>query len=68
MESNQNEFVSLYEYLGSPAGSGLGYEVATAAGKAGEPVDVKFVKNPKYEGPVNMFRRGFLDNFFNQEK
>ena len=60
----EEEFVSLFDYLGYPAGSGLGLEVATAAGKAGEPVNIKFVKNPKYEGPVNMFRREFLNEYF----
>jgi hypothetical protein len=29
------EYLSLYDYLGKPAGGDLGKEVATAAGKAG---------------------------------
>lgn len=67
MEENQSEFVSLYEYLGRPAGGDLGKQVAFEASKVGEPVEVKFVKNPKYEGPINMFHRSFLDYYFNKE-
>lgn len=63
---NQDEYVSLFDYLGAPAGEGEGYKVATAAGKAGEPKMTKMVTNRKYSGPVNMFRRAFLDQYFNK--
>jgi hypothetical protein len=62
----EEEYVSLFDYLGSPAGEKLGYEVATAAGKAGEPTKTKMVANAKYKGRVNMFRREFLNEYFNK--
>jgi len=61
----EEEYVSLFDYLGKPAGEKLGYEVASAAGKAGEPTKTKMVANAKYKGPVNMFRRKFLTEYFN---
>ena len=39
----EEEYVSLFDYLGKPAGEKLGYEVASAAGKAGEPTKTKMV-------------------------
>ena len=60
----EEEYVSLFDYLGKPAGEKLGLEVATAAGKAGEPTKRKMVANAKYKGPVNMFRREFLNEYF----
>ena len=63
----EEEYVSLFDYLGSPAGMQLGYDVASAAGKAGEPTKTRMVANSKYKGPVNLFRRSFLDEYFNKE-
>jgi hypothetical protein len=61
----EDEFVSLFNYLGTPAGPGLGYRVAAAAKKVGEPVQVKHIENNNYKGPINMFRREFLNQYFN---
>ena len=62
----EDEYVSLFDYLGSAAGMQLGYDVAAAAGKAGEPTKTRMVANSKYKGPVNLFRRSFLDEYFNK--
>lgn len=61
---NQEEYVSLFNYLGTPAGKNEGYAVATAAHKAKEPIVTKMVTTKKYSGPVNMFRRTFLDEYY----
>ena len=58
------EMKSLYDYLGRPAGSELGQEVATAARKAGVKGEVREVSNPKYRGPVMLWPTAFLDLYF----
>ena len=64
----EEEYLSLFDYLGKPAGEKLGYDVASAAGKAGEPTKRKMVTNAKYKGPVNMFRREFLNEYFENKQ
>lgn len=64
----KEEYLSLFDYLGKPAGEALGLEVATAAGKAGEPTKRKMVTNAKYTGPVNMFRKEFLKEYFENKQ
>jgi len=59
-----DNYLSLFDYLGKAAGEGLGYEVAKEAGKRGERIKTKEVRTSKYNGPVNMFRKEFLDDYF----
>ena len=40
----EEEYVSLFDYLGKPAGEKLGYEVAAAAGKAGNQLKLKWLQ------------------------
>ena len=44
------EYLSLFDYLGKPAGGDLGKEVATAAIKAGIKMQTREISNPKYTG------------------
>lgn len=57
---------SLFDYLGYAAGSKLGWAVAGAAALAGEPKLIRKVKTKTYTGPINVYRRSFLDLYFNK--
>lgn len=61
----EERMYSLYDYMGHAAGQSLGMEVARAAKKLGEPTALRWVKNKKYVGWVVLYRRTFLENFFN---
>lgn len=58
------EFISLYDYLGAPAGGKLGTEVWKAAHSAGEPHRTKHVEMPNYKGKILMYRESFLRQYF----
>jgi hypothetical protein len=60
------EYLSLYDYLGKPAGGDLGKEVATAAGKAGIKLETREISNPKYTGIVYLYPKDFLDFYFRE--
>lgn len=55
---------SLFDYLGRAAGEKLGLEVAAAAKKANEPVLIRNVQTKTYTGPINVYRKAFLDTYF----
>ena len=57
-------FLSLYEYLGKPAGPELGKKVAAAATKACLKLQTRAVSNPNYTGMVFLYPKDFLDGFF----
>ena len=61
---NNMEKISLYDYLGHAAGADLGQQVAYAAAKAGVITETRQVSNPVYKGPVMLYPKSFLDNFF----
>ena len=58
------EMVSLYDYLGRAAGPDLGKQVATAAAKAGVKHEIREVKHAGWNGPIMLYPKSFLDNFF----
>jgi len=58
------EMLSLYDYLGKPAGSELGKQVANAASANKVRIDVKYVSNPKYSGEILMYPKEWLDKYF----
>jgi len=62
------EMLSLYDYLGKPAGSELGKQVASAAMNEKIRIDAKYVTNPKYSGEILMYPKSFLDRFFKVEQ
>ena len=55
----QEEFVSLYDFLGKAAGSKLGKEVYRAAQLASQPTVIKHVDNPAYTGKIVMYKPEF---------
>jgi hypothetical protein len=61
---NKIEYLSLYDYLGKPAGKELGGEVARAAHEVKIPIQERQVSNPKYTGPVHLYPKDFLDFYF----
>ena len=58
------KMISLYDYLGHAAGSDLGKKVAYAAAKAGIKSEIREVSHVGYKGPIMLYPRQFLDNFF----
>ena len=62
------EMVSLYDYLGKPAGSDLGKQVAAAAATDKIKLSVRFVSNPKYTGDILLYPKSWLDKYFKVEQ
>ena len=58
------EMMSLYEYLGKPAGPELGKMVAGVATKAGVRIESHDVSNAKYTGKILKYPKLFLDSYF----
>jgi hypothetical protein len=63
---NKTEYLSLYDFLGKPAGPGLGKEVYEAARTQGIKAQSREVSNPKFEGKVLLYPKDFLDSYFNE--
>ena len=64
----ENEMMSLYDFLGRPAGGELGKPVAEAAAKAKVGFELKEVSNPKYTGKIRMYPKSFLEEYFSPPK
>ena len=58
------KMVSLFDYLGHAAGPELGKQVASAAARVGVKGSMREISNPVYKGPVMLYPKSFLDNFF----
>ena len=56
--------LSLYDYLGYPAGNNLGKEVAEAAANAKVKFEMREMSNPKYTGKVMLYPELFLKEYF----
>ena len=65
---NKIEYLSLYDYLGKPAGKELGGEVARTAHEAKILILEREISNPKYTGPVHLYPKDFLDLYFEEPK
>ena len=59
-------YLSLYDYLGKPAGNDLGKEVAAAAIKANIKIQTREISNPKYTGKVHLYPKDFLEFYFRE--
>jgi len=59
-----SKMLSLYDYLGRPAGKALGYAVAHQAHKINAHVEHRYVENPAYKGNVNLYCEDLLKSFF----
>ena len=56
--------LSLYDYLGKPAGKELGGNVFKAASSQKVPYSIREVTNPKYKGKVMLYPKWFLNEYF----
>jgi len=61
---SQENYISLYDYLGKAAGADLGKQVNEYAQIRNQPHKVRYVDNPTYKGYVNLYTREFLQEFF----
>lgn len=67
-EDPAEKLVSLFEYLGRAAGAELGKQVATAATRAHETMDIRVVNTKTYKGKVMLYREVFLDEYFQKKR
>ena len=67
-EDPAEKLVSLFEYLGRAAGTELGKQVAAAATRAHETMDVRVVNTKTYKGKVMLYREVFLDEYFKKQR
>jgi len=58
------EYLSLYDYLNTPAGMELGLEVKKYADENDIPTKTREISNPKYQGKVILYPKDFLDLYF----
>lgn len=56
--------LSLFDYLGHAAGKELGERVASYAKLRKAKHSIRYVANPKYSGPVMLYDKEFLDEYF----
>lgn len=59
-----DNMMSLYEFLGKPAGNDLGKKVYLAARAKGASFSQREVSNPKYTGMVMVYPESFLKEYF----
>ena len=64
IKTENMDMISLYDYLGHAAGPDLGKKVASAAAKAGVKHEIREVNHRGWNGPIMLYPRTFLDNFF----
>ena len=65
---SQENFISLYDYLGKAAGAELGKLVNEYAQIRKQPHKVRYVEHPGYAGYVNLYTKEFLDEYFEVKK
>jgi hypothetical protein len=58
------DYISLYDFLGTPAGSELGKDVYAAAWATNTPTKKREVQNKKYTGKINLYPELFLQGYF----
>jgi hypothetical protein len=58
------KYISLFDYLGKPAGKDVGARVNERAREFGVNVLKRFVRNKKYVGKVNLYPEAFLEYYF----
>lgn len=67
--NKSNKLMSLFDYLGRPAGLDLGNRVYKSAKEHGlmNKLEERQVKTKYYEGKVMLYPEWFLDKYFNIE-
>ena len=62
------KLLSLFDYLGYPAGKELGEQVAAYAKIRKAKCSTRYVSNSKYTGPVMLYTKEFLNEYFEAKK
>lgn len=62
--SNQEEYISLYDYQGRRDDSGLGLNLYKYALSAGIIPGKRVIENKKYKGIVKTYPRHIIESFF----
>jgi hypothetical protein len=62
------KMMSLFDYLGRPAGGELGKQVYNAAYQLKVPVETRYVSNRKYSGEVMLYPEAFLKEYFEMKQ
>jgi len=60
----KNDMMSLYDFLGKPAGSELGKEVYKKSVEEKVKISTREISNPKFEGKVMLYPQWFLEKYF----
>jgi hypothetical protein len=66
--SEIQQFMSLFDFLGKPAGTQLGKEVFDNSKKLKIKVKIREISNPKYTGKIVLYPKPFLDLYFQNGK
>lgn len=66
--TSEVKMLSLFDYLGRPAGKELGKLVATYGIIKNTKFDTRQVSTPNFKGTVLLYTREFLDEYFNLYK
>ena len=61
---SQENYISLYDFLGKAAGAELGKQVNEYAQIRKQPHKVRYIEHSGYAGYVNLYTREFLREFF----
>ena len=62
------KMMSLFDYLGRPAGGELGKQVYDAAYNLKVPVETRYVKTKTYTGDVMLYPEAFLKEYFEMKQ
>lgn len=65
VQATEEKYLSLFDYLGRPAGPALGYAIATNASKVKEPIKLREL--PHLKKPINTYRTSYLITAFNDK-
>jgi hypothetical protein len=63
----QEEFLSLYDFLGRAAGKDLGAQVYVAAERGNIPYMERSISNYKFKGMVKLYPKSFLVGYFSDD-
>ncbi len=64
----EDQMMSLFDYLGRPAGGELGKQVYDAAYQLKVPVETRHVQTKTYTGDVMIYPEGFLKEYFESKQ
>jgi hypothetical protein len=63
----QEEFLSLYDFLGRAAGKDLGAQVYVAAERGSIAYLERSISNPSFRGKVKLYPKSFLVGYFSHQ-